>query len=77
MFSYYRMCSVQLGGIVKGEYQGLLRSYKMLYTVSPYEPGGLIVAGGGGGGVEGGDGAEMAVPEPVSPIAPASPERGA
>jgi hypothetical protein len=29
----------RFGGIVKGEYQGLLRSYKMLYTVSPYQPG--------------------------------------
>jgi len=27
------------GGILKGEFQGLLRAYKMLYTVSPYQPG--------------------------------------
>merc|ERR1712216_52816 len=29
------------GGIAKGEYQGLLRSFKMLFTVSPYEPSAL------------------------------------
>eukprot|EP00277_Geminigera_cryophila_P018454 CAMPEP_0179446162 /NCGR_PEP_ID=MMETSP0799-20121207/29574_1 /TAXON_ID=46947 /ORGANISM="Geminigera cryophila, Strain CCMP2564" /LENGTH=274 /DNA_ID=CAMNT_0021234861 /DNA_START=87 /DNA_END=911 /DNA_ORIENTATION=+ len=55
------------GGIVKGEYQGLLRSYKMLYTVGPYH---------GGVPVPSAD-AQMDHIEGIdSPVQPASPEKG-